>query len=220
MAGNTHFQGLGMTSLRTRKRLIDRLKAQGIRDLQVLDVMLNTPRHLFIDEALAHKAYEDTALPISHSQTISQPYIVARMTELLLEVNPRRVYEIGSGSGYQAIVLAQLVDEVISVERIRPLLEKAKLRARQLQISNVKFRFADGLEESLETGFDGILAAAAPSHIPMHLIDLLNEGGRLVLPVGDSEQQELVVVDKTASGIEQRSVEAVKFVPLISGTVK
>ncbi|MCY4045538.1 MAG: protein-L-isoaspartate O-methyltransferase, partial [Cellvibrionales bacterium] len=169
---------------------------------------------------LAHRAYEDTSLPIGHQQTISQPYIVARMTELLLEVNPYVVYEVGSGSGYQSMILAQLVDQVVSVERIKPLLEKAKQRSRQLKIQNVDFYFADGTQPSTDRQFDGILAAAAGASVPEALIELLKEGGRLVMPVGDNDHQELIVVDKTSEGIEQQVVEAVRFVPMLSGTQK
>ncbi len=220
MVATSKFEGIGMTSLRTRQRLIDRLKEQGIKDLRVLDVILNTPRHLFVDEALAHKAYEDTALPISHQQTISQPYIVARMTELLLDVKPKSIYEIGTGSGYQAVILAQLFDEVVSVERIKPLLDKAKQRCRKLGITNIRFHFADGTSNEAVGLFDGILVAAAPAQVPDTLIERLAVGGRLVMPVGDSEHQELVVIDKHESGIETQVISSVKFVPLLPGTIK
>jgi protein-L-isoaspartate(D-aspartate) O-methyltransferase len=220
MVGKIDISGIGMTSLRTRQRLIERLKQEGISNARVLDVMLNTPRHVFVDEALAHRAYEDTALPIGHQQTISQPYIVARMTELLLEVNPECVYEVGAGSGYQSMILAQLVDKVVSVERIKPLLEKAKQRARQLKVQNVDFYFADGTQPKTDRQFDGILAAAAGANVPDALIDLLADGGRLVMPVGDNDRQDLIVVDKTPEGIEERVVEAVRFVPMLSGTQK
>ena len=179
--------GIGMTSQRTRERLIQRLVDQGIDNHQVLDVIRTTPRHLFLDEAMAHRAYEDVALPIGFQQTLSQPYIVARMTELLLEGGaPERVLEIGTGSGYQTAILAQLVDEVYSVERIKPLQQKARQRIRQLKLRNVQMNHADGGMGWAERGpFDGILAAAAPESIPQELLHQLAPGGRLVIPVGE-----------------------------------
>ncbi len=213
--------GIGMTSQRTRERLIQRLSEQGIRDFRVLDVIRTTPRHLFLDEAMAHRAYEDVALPIGFQQTLSQPYIVARMTELLLERGtPQRVLEIGTGSGYQTAVLAQLVPEVYSVERIKPLLQKARQRLRQLKLRNVHVNHADGCLGWPERGpFDGILAAAAPERIPEPLLEQLAPGGRLVLPVG-GDTQHLHVIDRTAEGFETTVVEAVRFVPLRPGTVR
>lgn len=209
--------GIGMTSQRTRNRMIERLREQGIQNLSVLDVMLATPRHIFVDEALAQRAYEDTSLPIGHQQTLSQPYIVARMTELLLQANPKKVLEIGSGSGYQTAVLAQLVDRVYSVERIEPLLEKAKQRARLLSLQNVQFRYADGgLGWPDRAPFDGILSAAAPRQVPQELKMQLAIGGRLVIPVGD-QQQVLMTIDRTAEGFIEKVIEPVKFVPLVSG---
>ncbi|MFV8817672.1 protein-L-isoaspartate(D-aspartate) O-methyltransferase [Haliea sp. E17] len=210
-----------MTSQRTRERLIQRLSDQGIRDHRVLDVIRTTPRHLFLDEAMAHRAYEDVALPIGYQQTLSQPYIVARMTELLLERGtPRRVLEIGTGSGYQTAILAQLVPEVYSVERIKPLLQKARQRMRQLKLRNVHVNHADGSLGWPERGpFDGILAAAAPEYIPEQLLEQLAPGGRLVIPVG-GDVQHLHVVDRTHEGFETRVVEAVRFVPLRPGTVR
>ncbi len=213
--------GIGMTSLRTRERLIQRLLDQGISNPAVLEVMRSTPRHLFLDEAMAHRAYEDVALPIGFQQTLSQPYIVALMTELLLAPGPRqRVLEIGTGSGYQTAVLAQLVDEVYSVERIRPLQQKARQRLRQLKLRNVQMNHADGTFGWPERGpFDGILAAAAPEDIPDELLSQLAPGGRLVIPVG-SQQQYLQVVDHTEEGLVTQTVEAVRFVPLLPGTVR
>lgn len=209
--------GIGMTSQRTRNRMVERLREQGIVDESVLDVMLNTPRHIFLDEALAHRAYEDSSLPIGHQQTLSQPYIVARMTELLLEAKPKKVLEIGTGSGYQTAVLAQLVDKVFSVERIGALLEKAKQRAKLLELNNVTFKHSDGGMGWSERGpFDGILSAAAPRVIPESLKQQLAVGGRLVLPVG-GQQQHLVVVDRNEDGFVEAVVEAVHFVPLVSG---
>lgn len=213
--------GIGMTSQRTRERLIQRLVEQGISDPRVLDVVRSTPRHLFLDEAMAHRAYEDVALPIGFQQTLSQPYIVARMTELLLAAGPRhRVLEIGTGSGYQTAILARLVDEVYSVERIRPLQQKARQRLRQLKLRNVHMNHADGGLGWEERGpFDGILATAAPERIPEGLLQQLAPGGRLVIPVG-TENQHLQVVTRTHEGFETEIVEEVNFVPLRPGTVK
>ena len=210
-----------MTSQRTRERLIQRLMDQGIRDLTVLDVIRTTPRHLFLDEAMAHRAYEDVALPIGFQQTLSQPYIVARMTELLLAAGPRRrVLEIGTGSGYQTAVLAQLVEEVYSVERIRPLQQKARQRMRQLKLRNVHMNHADGGLGWEERGpYDGILATAAPERVPEELLRQLAPGGRLVIPVG-GDTQHLQVVTRSAEGYDTEIVEAVNFVPLRPGTVR
>jgi len=214
--------GIGMTSQRTRERLIQRLSDQGITNMTVLDVLRTTPRHLFLDEAMAHRAYEDVALPIGFQQTLSQPYIVARMTELLLAAGPRqRVLEIGTGSGYQTAILAQLVDEVYSVERIRPLQQKARQRLRQLKLRNVHMNHADGGMGWEERGpFDGIMATAAPEQIPEELLRQLGMNGRLVIPVGGDAHQHLQVVTRTAEGYETEIVEAVRFVPLRPGTVR
>ena len=216
-----NFQGVGMTSQRTRNRLIARLESLGVSDPLVLEVMANTPRHLFLDEALAHKAYEDTALPIGYGQTLSQPYIVARMTEVLLGAGGslNRVLEIGTGSGYQTAVLAQLVNELWSVERIKPLQDKARERIRQLKFHNVHFQHADGgfgWEE--EAPYDGILSAAAPRDIPQSLLDQLAPGGVLVIPVG-AEQQVLTMVVRGEEGdsFHRQQLEPVNFVPLLSG---
>jgi protein-L-isoaspartate(D-aspartate) O-methyltransferase len=210
-----------MTSQRTRERLIQRLQAQGISDMQVLGVIRSTPRHLFLDEAMAHRAYEDVALPIGFQQTLSQPYIVARMTELLLAAGPlHRVLEIGTGSGYQTAVLAQLADEVYSVERIKPLQLKARQRMRQLRLRNVHIAHADGGLGWKEKGpFDGILAAAAPERIPERLLQQLAPGGRLVIPVG-AETQHLQRITRTHEGFDTEIVEEVNFVPLRPGTVR
>jgi protein-L-isoaspartate(D-aspartate) O-methyltransferase len=214
-------KGIGMTSQRTRERLIQRLVDQGVDNMAVLDVIRTTPRHLFLDEAMAHRAYEDVALPIGFQQTLSQPYIVARMTELLLAAGPRqRVLEIGTGSGYQTAILAQLVGEVYSVERIRPLQQKARQRLRKLKLRNVHMNHADGGLGWAERGpFDGIMATAAPERIPEELLQQLAPGGRLVIPVG-GESQHLQVVSRTHEGFETEIVEAVKFVPLRPGTVR
>jgi len=215
------FNGIGMTSQRTRERLIERLVDQGVTNMEVLDVIRTTPRHLFLDEAMAHRAYEDVALPIGFQQTLSQPYIVARMTELLLGAGPlRRVLEIGTGSGYQTAVLAQLVEEVYSVERIKALQQKARQRLRQLKLRNVHMSHADGGMGWAERGpFDGIMATAAPERIPEDLLQQLASGGRLVIPVG-GQSQHLQVVTRTHEGFETEIVEAVNFVPLRPGTVR
>ena len=213
--------GIGMTSQRTRERLIQRLVDQGITDMTVLDTIRTTPRHMFLDEAMAHRAYEDTALPIGYQQTLSQPYIVARMTELLLAEGPlQHVLEIGTGSGYQTAILAQLVERVYSVERIKPLQAKARQRLRRLKLHNVHTRHADGGLGWAEKGpFDGIITTAAPEQIPEHLLQQLAPGGRLVIPVG-GESQHLQVVTRTVEGFQTEIVEAVRFVPLRPGTVR
>ncbi len=216
-----NLNGIGMTSQRTRERLIQRLVDQGVSNRAVLDVIRTTPRHLFLDEAMAHRAYEDVALPIGFQQTLSQPYIVARMTELLLAAGPlRRVLEIGTGSGYQTAVLAQLVEEVYSVERIKPLQQKARQRLRQLKLRNVHMNHADGGMGWAERGpFDGIMATAAPERIPEELLQQLAPEGRLVIPVG-GQKQHLQVVTRTHEGFDTQIVEAVYFVPLRPGTVR
>jgi protein-L-isoaspartate(D-aspartate) O-methyltransferase len=214
--------GIGMTSQRTRDRLVQRLSEQGVSNLKVLDVMRTTPRHIFLDEALAHRAYEDDALPIGYQQTLSQPYTVARMTELLLENGARkRVLEVGTGSGFQTTVLAQLIDVVYSVERIKPLQNKARERLQLLGARNVHLKHADGGFGWPEKGpFDGIISTAAPEQVPTELIDQLADGGRLVIPVGDHREQQLIVVDKNADNIVTNAVEPAYFVPLQSGTIK
>lgn len=218
VANKVDVNGIGMTSRRTRERLKQRLVDQGIGNAEVLDVIRDTPRHIFLDEAMAHRAYEDVALPIGFQQTLSQPYIVARMTELLLAAGPlHRVLEIGTGSGYQTAVLSQLVTEVYSVERIKPLQQKARQRLRQLKLRNVHMNHADGGMGWPERGpFDGILATAAPERIPQELLQQLAPGGRLVIPVG-GETQHLQIVTRTSEGFETQIVEAVYFVPLLSG---
>ena len=177
-------RGIGMTSQRTRLRLIERLKAQGIDDDRVLQAMSETPRHLFVDEALAHRAYEDTALPIGFNQTLSQPYIVARMTELALQRGkPRRVLELGTGSGYQSAVLARVAEEIYSIERIKPLLSKAKARLRTLKARNVRCKHGDGFEGWAEFApFDVIMGAAAPETIPQSLLSQLAPEGFFTPP--------------------------------------
>ena len=215
--------GVGMTSRRTRGRLVQRLADQGISSLKVLDTIRSTPRHLFLDEALAHRAYEDTALPIGHSQTLSQPYIVARMTEALLESGPlNKVLEIGTGSGYQTAILAALARQVFSVERIRPLQEKARQRLRRLSVNNVRLRLDDGgMGWSQEEPFDGIIVTAAPRDIPEELLSQLSpDGGRLIIPVGSGGHQSLVLVVRQGDDYSQQTLEAVRFVPLLSGVVR
>ncbi len=210
--------GIGMTSQRTRDRLVTRLQEQGIKNTQVLEAIRNTPRHLFVDEALAHRAYEDTPLPIGHNQTISQPYIVAHMTELLLEGGPlKRVLEIGTGSGYQTAILSNFAEEIYSLERIKALQEKARKLLRQLKINNVLFRYADGsVGWQDKAPFDGILAAAAPAEVPQNLLDQLAVGGRMLIPVGEQEQK-LYRITRTEDGFEKEFIEDVRFVPFRSG---
>ncbi len=219
---NLLLQGVGMTSLRTRERLIQRLRDQGVTNMKVLDVMLNTPRHIFLDEALAHRAYEDTALPIGHGQTLSQPYVVARMTEILLGAAGKleKVLEVGTGSGYQTTILAQLVPQVFSVERIKPLQDKARERLRQLGLRNVQLRHADGGFGWPEMGpYDGILSTAAPQAVPDELLKQLAPGGVLVIPVGGREQQlHLIMRDGETDNFVTKILEPVKFVPFLSGT--
>ena len=213
--------GIGMTSQRTRERLIRRLRQEGIRDPAVLDRMRNTPRHLFVDEALASRAYEDTALPIGKGQTISQPYIVARMTEVLLEDGPlENVLEVGTGSGYQTAVLAPLVRRVYTTERIKLLLDQARRRFRDLRIRNVITKHTDGgigLPEYAP--FDGIIVTAAPEGIPLALVEQLRPGGRMVLPSGAHDVQVLVRVTRTAEGYSHEMLERVSFVPLLGGVI-
>jgi protein-L-isoaspartate(D-aspartate) O-methyltransferase len=216
---NSVHRGIGMTSQRTRERLIQRLKDEGIRSLRVLETIRNTPRHIFVDEALASRAYEDTALPIGHGQTISQPYIVARMTELLLEQGPLdTVLEVGTGSGYQTAVLAQLVNRVYSVERIRALQVQARARFQEMRLRNIRLRHTDGGMGLPEYApFDGILVTAAPEGIPRALVDQLRPGGRMLLPIGNREAQALVRVTRTEDGYEKEILEPVTFVPLLGG---
>jgi protein-L-isoaspartate(D-aspartate) O-methyltransferase len=213
-------QGIGMTSLRTRERMINRLMEQGIGSNKVLDVMRNTPRHIFMDEALASRAYEDTALPIGYNQTISQPYIVAKMTELLLASSGRltRVLEIGTGCGYQTAVLAQLVDHVYSVERISPLQKKAKDRLWNLKLKNVSYLHSDGgWGWPDHAPYEGILVAAAPPEVPEMLLQQMAVGGVMVIPIGKGSSQQLQRVTRTESGYEVEKLEPVVFVPFLSG---
>ncbi len=213
-------QGIGMTSQRTRDRLVERLRAEGIRNNAVLEAIGSTPRHLFVDEALASRAYEDTALPIGHGQTISQPYIVARMTELLLEVSPSKVLEVGTGSGYQAAILSRLVDKVYSTERIEPLASQARQRFRKLAYRNVRVQHSDGSWGWPQfSPFDAIIVTAGGADIPEPLLEQLAIGGRLVMPLGDRKRQILVSVTRTPAVYERVDLEPVVFVPLIGGGV-
>jgi protein-L-isoaspartate(D-aspartate) O-methyltransferase len=219
------FEGIGMTSQRTRERLIQRLSEQGVTNIRVLDVIRNTPRHIFLDEALSHRAYEDTALPIGYGQTLSQPYIVARMTEILLGASGgklEKVLEVGTGSGYQTTILAQLVGQVFSVERIKPLQDKARDRLRQLGLRNVQLKHADGGYGWPEMGpYDGILSTAAPRAVPDELLAQLAPNGVLVIPVGGQEQElHLVMRDGDTDKFVTQKLEPVKFVPLLSGTTR
>jgi protein-L-isoaspartate(D-aspartate) O-methyltransferase len=211
--------GIGMTSARTRERLVQRLQDQGIKDQRVLDRIRSVPRHLFMDEALATRAYEDTALPIGFGQTISQPYVVARMTEALLEAGPTpKVLEIGTGCGYQTAILAPLVREIYTIERISSLLGRARRTLRELKIRNVHCRHEDGsLGWPARAPYDGILLTAAPHEVPPALFDQLVVGGRLIAPVGPDGRQELMRYTKTETRLQKQSLGAVSFVPLLSG---
>jgi protein-L-isoaspartate(D-aspartate) O-methyltransferase len=217
---DVRFAGIGMTSARTRDRLVQRLRDQGITNLSVLDRIRNVPRHIFVDEALGTRAYEDTALPIGFGQTISQPYIVARMTEALLEGGPLiSVLEVGTGCGYQTAVLSPLVDRIYTIERVEPLVTRAKERIKELGIRNVRFRYGDGsLGWKAHAPFDGILVAAAPLVVPEELIKQLKVGGRLLVPVGAEGQQELIRFTRKEQRVERQSLGAVAFVPLLGGT--
>ena len=221
MRGQDHLQrqGVGMTSQRTRERLIERLYEEGLSNPHVLEVIRRTPRHLFVDEALAHRAYEDTALPIGHNQTISQPYIVGRMTELLLAGGPLdKVLGVGTGSGYQTAVLAQLVERVFSVERIQSLQDRAKERLVELKLRNVVFRWGDGWEGWNALGpYNGIIVTAAAAEVPQALLDQLAVGGRLVIPVGAGETQELLLIVREEDGYSRHVLDLVRFVPLLNG---
>jgi len=213
--------GIGMTSQRTRERLIQRLMDQGITRLEVLEAIRSVPRHLFVDEALAHRSYEDTALPIGYGQTLSQPYMVARMSELALaRGKPRKVLEIGSGSGYQTAILASLVDEICAIERIKPLQERARKQLRALRVRNVRLRHGDGLEGwPSEAPFDLILGAAAPECVPKALLEQLAPDGCMILPVGGNRQR-LMMITATPEGFVEEVIEEVNFVPMISGVAR
>ncbi|HKB60996.1 MAG TPA: protein-L-isoaspartate(D-aspartate) O-methyltransferase [Gallionellaceae bacterium] len=215
---NTRYAGIGMTSQRTRGRMIERLRAEGIKDELVLAAMNAVPRHIFVDEALASRAYDDVSLPLGFGQTISRPYTVARMIELLRGGSAlNRVLEIGSGCGYQAAVLAQLALEVHTVERVQPLYERTIACMQELRAANVKAYYGDGGQGLLQAApFDGIIMAAAATHVPEALLEQLAPGGRLVLPLG-AQEQVLCVVERDGQGYRETRYEAVKFVPLLMG---
>lgn len=215
--------GIGMTSARTRERLVERLKSEGVQNELVLERIRSVPRHLFVDEALASRAYEDTALPIGYGQTISQPYVVAIMTEALLEGLPpgkraAKVLEIGTGCGYQTAVLASFVQHVYSIERIQPLVQRARENLRQLSINNVSLRHADGWRGwRSQAPFQGILVAAAPVEIPRELLEQLDQGGRLVIPVGAGREQSLLCITRDGDEFRREEMLPVTFVPLVEG---
>jgi protein-L-isoaspartate(D-aspartate) O-methyltransferase len=213
--------GIGMTSQRTRARMVDRLREQGIADARVLEAMAGVPRHLFVEEALASRAYEDTALPIGFGQTISQPYVVARMIEILIQERQLgKVLEVGTGCGYQAAVLAQIATEVYSVERIRELLERARANLRELRLKNLRLAYGDGgagLEKAAP--FDSIILAAAAPEMPQALLQQLARGGRMILPLreGRADAQRLVLVERSRLGFSETALDPVRFVPLQAG---
>ena len=218
-------QGQGMTSLRTRQRLIERLTEKGISDIRVLEAMRDAPRHLFLDEALSTRAYEDLALPIGYQQTISQPYIVAKMTEALIQHDKmsqkplNSVLEIGTGCGYQSYILSLFSKKVVSLERIKPLQEKAKKTLKGLKVSNIVFNVDDG-SSIKESKFDAILSAAAPLEVPLDLKEKLSIGGRMIIPVGDNSRQVLTLVTRVSKKeFQETKVEDVLFVPLLKGVV-
>jgi protein-L-isoaspartate(D-aspartate) O-methyltransferase len=216
---NSGLRGIGMTSQRTRARMIERLRVEGVRDEAVLAAMAAVPRHIFVEEAFASRAYEDTALPLGYAQTISQPLVVARMIEILRSGRSGlgKTLEIGAGCGYQAAVLAQLTSEVYAIERISPLLERAKVNLRQIQQFNVRLKHADGQFGLPEAApFDTIILAAAATRIPEALLQQLNLGGRMMLPLGTTAQC-LVLVERTAEGFVESRLDTVRFVPLLSG---
>lgn len=211
--------GIGMTSARTRERLVQRLREQGIHDLRVLERIRSLPRHIFVDEALASRAYEDTALPIGWGQTISQPYIVARMTQALLSGGlPAKVLEVGFGCGYQTAVLAPFAEKIFSIERVEPLVAPTRDRLKELQIRNVKLKHGDGMKGwPTQAPFDGIIVAAAPLAVPEALLSQLAIGGRLVAPVGPDGQQQLLRLTRRENGIHKEMLGAVAFVPMLAG---
>ena len=215
--------GIGMTSQRTRARMVERLREQGITDARVLEAMAAVPRHLFVEEALASRAYEDTALPIGFGQTISQPYVVARMIEVLIQGrNLGKVLEVGTGCGYQAAVLAQLASEVYSVERIRELQERARANLRDLRLKNLRLAYADGASGIEKAApFDSIIVAAAAPAMPQALLQQLARGGRMILPLreGRADAQRLVMVERTRLGFTEIALDPVRFVPLQPGRI-
>lgn len=214
-----HIKGRGMTSHRTRGRMVDRLQNQGILDTSILDVMRVVPRHIFVDEALASHSYEDTSLPIGYSQTISQPYIVAKMTELLLEQgHVGSVLEIGTGCGYQTAILSQLVDKVYSIERIFELQRKAKDHLWDLRFKNIKYLHGDGhVGWSEFAPYHAILVSAAPEKVPEGLLQQLSIGGIMIIPIGQKNKQDLHKITRTEKGFNDQILEPVSFVPFLAG---
>lgn len=215
-----HVRGFGMASARSRSRLVERLRSLGIADERVLEAMEKVPRHLFVDEAMTSRAYDDTALPIGYGQTISQPFIVAQMTQLLIaEGVPGNVLEIGTGSGYQAAVLAELVELVYTVERVKPLYERARTRLPQLGYRNIRPRLAGDQDLGLPAygPFDAILVAAGAEALPTSLYEQMADGACLVVPVGAPGAQRLIVVRRTGDYFDQVALDPVSFVPLIEG---
>ena len=216
-----HLTGIGMTSQRTRNRLVQRLRDSGITSEDVLNVISVTPRHLFVDEALAHRAYEDTALPIGHGQTISQPSVVAFMTEKLELTGRMRVLEIGTGSGYQAAVLAELVRELCTIEIVNPLAERARADLQRLGYNNVQVQSGDGHSGwPNPESFDAIIVTCAPDHVPAPLIAQLKEGGRMVIPVGPLHHQQIYLLQKTNGEMTQQALIPVRFVPLTRNKIE
>lgn len=213
--------GIGMTSQRTRMRMIERLRTQGIVDEVVLSAMSTIPRHIFVEEALASRAYEDVALPINYGQTISSPWIVARMSELLrVNTHLDKVLEIGTGCGYQTAVLAKIAQKVYSIERIGPLLTRTRIRLQELQIRNIYLKHADGLLGLSEAGpFDGIIMTAVTTHVPVSLLEQIVVGGRMIFPKG-TQKQNLCVIERNSQGYNETVLEEVNFVPLLGGVVK
>lgn len=211
--------GIGMTSARTRDRLVQRLRDQGIHDLRVLERIRAVPRHIFVDEALASRAYEDTALPIGFGQTISQPYIVARMTQALIAGGlPEKVLEVGFGCGYQTTVLAPFAQKIFAIERVEPLVARTRQRLKELEVRNVKLKHGDGMKGwPTQAPFEGIIVAAAPLILPDALVAQLAVGGRLVVPVGPDGQQQLLRITKREAGLQKEMLGPVAFVPLLAG---
>lgn len=213
------FSGIGMTSDRTRTRMIERLREQGIRNEEILRAMALVPRHIFVEEAMAHRAYEDTALPLVLGQTISQPYIVARMIELLIDGRGKlgKTLEVGAGCGYQSAVLAQLTRDVYGIERLAPLLTRARTNLKHLNLTRIRLKHGDGMAGLPEAApFDSIIVAAAGAAVPQALREQLAPGGRLVIPVGAADQS-LILVERTAQGWNESRFDAVRFVPLLPG---
>jgi len=215
----TRHSGIGMTSQRTRMRMIERLRGQGIRDEVVLATMGEVPRHLFVDEALASRAYEDISLPLGFGQTISSPHTVARMTELARGgAALNKVLEIGTGCGYQTAVLARLAKEVYSIERLAPLLFKARRHLREVRVTNARLRHGDGILGMPEAApFDAIIMTAAATHVPETLLGQLNVGGRMIFPMSSNNEQRLCIIERTAQGYTEKKMDQVKFVPLLPG---